>query len=355
MYRSAIAAIYSFKKLGEEIVCVTTDKNPLPPSFRSKFISKKIVLPSSKEEYKDALIKLCESLNRPVLFPIGVFTLDIIAENLEEFSKVSDFCVSDKEVLDTLNDKKKVKELAINCGINVPEITDGNLCYPLVIKPLCAEKFGLKASERYRIVNNENELKKAKENFSFSECVIEKYIAGDGVGVSVMMGKDGMSYSAFCHKRLSEYPQSGGPSCSLVTFKNENLINKSVELLKKSNFVGIAMVEYKCRNNEYYLLEVNPRIWGSFSATFKADSDFVKAYLYAARGKEYKFKAEYKLGKKVKFIPNIFASVISYFKAGKIKKGVRTLFDAINPFVPNAVFNIRDPLPSLFDLFRKRR
>ncbi len=352
MYRSAISAIYSFEKLGEEIVCVTTDKNPLPPSFHSRFIYKKVILPSSKEEYKNALLKLCESLNRPVLFPIGVFTLDIIAENLEDFSKVCDFCVSNKDVLDTLNDKKKAKELAINCGIKVPEIRGLN--FPLVIKPLCAEKFGLKASERYKIVRNEKELNNAKETFSFSECVIEEYIDGDGVGVSVVIGKDGKPYSAFCHKRLSEYPHSGGPSCSLVTFKDEKLIEKSVELLKSVGFVGIAMVEYKCKNDDYYLLEVNPRIWGSFGATFKANSDFVKAYLFAARKNEYNFNPEYKLNKKVKFVPNIFASVVSYFKAGKIKKGFSTLFDAISPFVPNAIFNIKDPLPSLYDLIRRR-
>ena len=352
MYRSAISAIYSFKRQGEEVILVTTNSHPFPPSFHSRFVLKKFVLPSNKEEYKKELLELCQSFDMPVLFPIGVFTLDIISENLEEFSRVADFCVSSKETLNKLNDKSTVKKLAISANINVPRYSNE---FPLVVKPLCAEKFGLKASKRYKIAKNENELKEAKEAFSFSECVIEEYIDGDGIGVSVVMGKDRKPYSAFCHKRLSEFPHSGGPSCSLVTFRDEKLIEDSVRLLKSVDFVGIAMVEYKKRGTNYYLLEINPRIWGSFGATFKSDSDFVKGYLSASREEKYEFSTNYKLNKKVKFLPNIFLSVISYFKAGKIKKGVYTLIDAINPFVPNAIFNIKDPLPSLCDLIRKRR
>lgn len=353
LYRSAIPAIYSLKRLGEEIVAVTTDKHPNPPAFHSRHINERVVLPSNEAEYKDALISLCKKYSMPVILPIGVFTLNIIASNIDEFKKVAYFAVSEKSILDRLNDKKEAKALAVESGLDVPRITSS---FPAVVKPFCGEKFGLKASERYKIVTNENELKSAIEHFSAydGDPIVEEYIDGDGVGVSVVIGCDGIERSAFCHRRLSEYPSSGGPSSSLVTFKDDAIIEQSVKMLRLAGFVGIAMLEYKLYNGKYFFLEVNPRIWGSFGATYKADSDFLKGYLAGAKGEVYPFSPIYKQ-KKIKFLPNILASSLSYMKSGKIKMGFKVLCDGLNPFVPNAIFSITDPLPAIFDLFRKRR
>lgn len=312
-----------------------------------------MVLPSNENEYKDALISLCKKYDMPVILPIGVFTLNIISDNIEQFKEVAYFAVSEKEVLDRLNDKKTAKALAIESGLDVPRVTDS---FPAVVKPFCGEKFGLKASERYKIVSNNAELKSAIDLFSTYDCepIVEEYIEGDGVGVSVVIGSDGVERSAFCHKRLCEYPASGGPSSSLVTFKDDVIVKKTVNMLKSAGFVGIAMAEYKLKDGKYYFLEINPRIWGSFGATYKADSDFLKGYLAGARGEDYAFSPSYKQ-KKIKFLPNVLASAFSYMKAGKIKMGFKALCDGLNPFVPNAIFSMSDPLPAIFDLFRKRR
>lgn len=353
IYRSAIAAIYTLNNLGEEIIAVTTDIAPNPPAFKSKYIKHRHVLSSDKSKYSEELLKLCSEYSKPVILPIGVFTLNVLSDNADKFKDVADFAVAKKDVLDRLNNKKRSKELAIEAGISVPQKSDS---FPMVVKPFCGEKFGLKASERYKIVHNTTELEKAVSLFSNYDDVpiVEEYIEGDGVGVSVVIGNDGVERSAFCHRRLSEYPASGGPSCSLVTFFDKEIIARSVDMLKRAGFVGIAMVEYKVQNGIYYFLEVNPRIWGSFGATYKTGSDFVNGYLSAARGTVHKFMPSYKIGK-VKFIPNIFAASISYFKARKIVMGFKTLLDAFNPFVPNAVFSIYDPIPFIYDLFRKRR
>ncbi len=353
MYRSSIAVIYSLHKLGEEIVAVTTDNCKNPPAFYSRYPKECLVLPSEEADYLNELKNLCCKYDRPVIFPVGVFTLNVISKHKKELDAVADFAVADTDILDALNDKKQSKEIAKKAFICVPKKCDS---FPMVVKPFCGEKFGLKASERYRIVKNESELNDALSFFSDydNSPIIEEYIDGYGVGVSVVIGNDGVERSAFCHRRLSEYPACGGPSSCLVTFNDEEIMQKAINMLKLSGFVGIAMVEFKVSNGNYFFLEVNPRIWGSFGATFKADSDFVKAYLSAARGTKYPFAPRYKI-KKIKFVPNIFASVISYAKSNQTKKAFHTLIDALNPFVPNAIFSIFDPIPSIMDIFRKRR
>ena len=174
-YRSAICAIYSFNKLGEKIIGVTTDNHPKPPAFYSKYLEDTFVLPSDKEEYKKALEELCRKFDSPVIFPIGVFTLNIISENLDAFRKVAHFCVSDANTLDTVNDKGKIKDIAISVGIKAPQLfTDETATFPAVVKPACGEKNGLKASERYRIVKNAEELQEAKTKYLGISPIIEE-------------------------------------------------------------------------------------------------------------------------------------------------------------------------------------
>ncbi len=353
MYRSAIGAIYSLHNLGEEIITVTTDKFPKPPAFYSKYIKTKYILSSEPKKYKNELIELCKNFKRPVLLPIGVFTLNIISENITLFKSVADFCISDKKLLDILNDKNEAKKIAHNSSIKTPQKTND---FPMVIKPFCGEKFNLKASERYKIVNNTEEFKKAIDLFSKfdDEPIKEEYIDGEGIGVSVIFDNYSEPKSVFCHRRLNEYPSSGGPSSCLETFKDDKIIKNTINMFKSVGFIGIAMAEYKLKNGEYYFLEINPRIWGSFSAVYKTNSDFLKAYVYASRNYDYKFNPRYEI-KKVKFIPNIFASALSYLKAKKYSNAFKAFLNAINPLIPNAIFSIKDPIPCIIDMIRKRR
>ena len=175
------------------------------------------------------------------------------------------------------------------------------------------------------------------------------------MGVSVVVDKTGNARTAFCHRRISEYPASGGPSSSLITFRDDALINDTVTFLKESGFVGIAMVEYKKRCGKYFFLEVNPRIWGSFGATYCADSNFIEEYIKSAKGISGEFNPVYKNKKRVKFLPNIFASSFSYLSAGNFKACFRALWDGIDPFASNPIFKISDPFPAIADIFRKRR
>ena len=70
-------------------------------------------------------------------------------------AQVCDFLIAPPEVLDALNDKEAVHRRCEELGIPVPKQYDGRPdCYPVVIKPHCGEKFGLKAADRYAVAYN---------------------------------------------------------------------------------------------------------------------------------------------------------------------------------------------------------
>ena len=139
--------------------------------------------------------------------------------------------------------------------------------------PHCGEKFGLKAADRYAVADTPEayaQILARMQRYDPSPIVQDK-IAGPGIGVSLLLDRDGRMISALCHRRIREYPITGGPSTCCESFYDAALIDRAYRLLHSFGFTGMAMVEFKgdC------LLEVNPRVWGSFPMTEAAQSPLV--------------------------------------------------------------------------------
>ena len=100
------------------------------------------------------------------------------------------------------------------------------------------------------------------------------------------------------------------------------------------------MVEFKgdC------VLEVNPRVWGSFPMTERAESPFVSYYARAAAGERVEYvPKDYKVGVKLRFTLNDGAAALSLMKHGRIKEAVGAAADLFR--VPDALAAKDDPKP----------
>ena len=232
-----------------------------------------------------------------------------------------------QETLDALNDKESVHQRALELGIPVPREYDGTPeSYPVVVKPHCGEKFGLKAADRYAVANNEAEFDAIMEKMQRYDPspIVQQKITGAGAGVSLLLGRESELLGALCHRRVREYPITGGPSTCCESFYDEKMIDEAYELLKSFHFTGLAMVEFKgdC------ILEVNPRVWGSFPMTEAAQSPIVAHYAQTAQGGQVTYTAkDYRTGVKMRFFLNDTVAALSYLKAGRVKEGLRGLGD----------------------------
>ena len=154
--------------------------------------------------------------------------------------------------------------------------------------------------------------------------IVQQKITGAGAGVSLLLGCKSELLGALCHRRVREYPITGGPSTCCESFYDEKMIAQAYALLKSFHFVGLAMVEFKgdC------ILEVNPRVWGSFPMTEAAQSPIVAHYAQAAQGEPVAYTAkDYQTGVKMRFFLNDTVAALSYLKAGRVKEGLRGLGD----------------------------
>ena len=78
--------------------------------------------------------------------------------------------------------------------------------------------------------------------------------AESGCSLPEAVRRESELLGALCHRRVREYPITGGPSTCCESFYDAALIDRAYRLLHSFGFTGMAMVEFKgdC------VLEVNP-------------------------------------------------------------------------------------------------
>ena len=370
-YRSALAAARDLGRAGYRVVVTQTraDCAAEPPVFASVFASGRWIEGGVGDlEYPDRLFELIAGLghgdgeakdnaepkegaeqadaanaavvSRPVLLCVGAGTLNAVARERERFAAVADFLIAAPEVLDALNDKEAVHARAMELGLPVPREYEGEPeAYPVVIKPHCGEKAGLKAADRYAVARDAAEFREKYEKMKAHDPapIVQERVEGAGGGVSLLLGRESELLGAICHRRLREYPMSGGPSTCCVTTFDPARIEQAHALLRSFGFVGLAMVEFKgdC------ILEVNPRIWGSFPLTVFAGSSICRSYALAAAGEAVTGEAaDDELGKKMRFCFNDLAASADLLRHGKLKAGCSGLLDFFR--VPEALKDRED-------------
>jgi len=99
---------------------------------------------------------------------------------------------------------------------------------------------------------------------------------GDAHGVSCLFNAAGRLRAVFVHRRLREYPLSGGPSTLRESVDRPDLVALSARLLESLGWTGFAMVEWKTdpRDGVARVLEVNPRFVGSLELAVQSGVDF---------------------------------------------------------------------------------
>jgi predicted ATP-grasp superfamily ATP-dependent carboligase len=346
-----------------------------PLGFHSRHVKRAFMLDADSEERcAHSVEEACRTLpadadGPPVIFPVGSFTLRSLSRYKDLFEGKAHLLVPDEETLKFANDKESVGALAERLGIPVPQSFGESLeqalkkaFYPAVVKYRNGEALGLPAPQRYRVVEDSEALYTEYLRMSALQDrpVVQKYIRGGGFGVSCVFDRQSRPVSVICHRRVREYPVEGGPSACCESDWDDALAGHAVRLLQALKWQGIAMVEFRGQGGAWALMEINPRIWGSFPLTRAVKSGFAQAYCYAASGRVlpvYESPA-YPLGRRMNYLLSDGAAALSFFKKGNLKNGFGAVSDILNPFVRDGVLEWGDARASAAYLgaaLRKKR
>ena len=283
-------------------------------------------------------------------------TLLLIAKNIKRFKGLARFPFAEHDLIAKASDKAEVIRLAKGLGMPVPEtifIDDiaelgdktANIIFPAVIKPrMSSGSYGI------RYVNNKDELlsEYKKVHIKYPFPIIQEYIpqGGNAFGVSCLFDRGAKLKAVFVHKRLREYPITGGPSTLRESVVNDEVKESAVKLLSSIKWYGVAMVEFKVdpRDNKPKLMEINPRFWGSLSLAIYSGVDFPYLLYKMAMGENFEPVTKYKTGIRSRYLlPGDIMHFISNPERFKMKPSFFKFFDKNTK---DDIISFKDPLPT---------
>ncbi len=356
-YKMSLPIIRSLGKRGIKVHAVDFKfRENKSQGMYSKYTSSKAYVsdPSvSISDFSDELIKIGKKIfditgEKPVLIMAGARSLKAVRSQRDKISTVFDFLISDIDAHNALEDKRGLDKISKELGIKYPKVLNNDKDFDIesfdftgkvVVKYENSENIGvnkgLKPSDRYKIVESKTELiseyKKMAQNSD--KLLLQEYVTGSAYGVSVLFSNESEPLAIFCHKRLREYPITGGPSTYCQAVNLPDKINYAIKLLKSLNWVGFAMVEFKGE----HLIEVNPRLWGSFALSYYAGCDMPYIYYKYFLGfnnndPEIQELKNYKDGYRLRFLRSDLKAIFAYFSQNKsvenFLKSILKIFDS---------------------------
>ena len=284
------------------IVLITFDYLSFIKNVHTKYIDKHITLNArSGKAYVDELIKLCCDNEIDILIPVHSDNIGLILQAKALFGKSLNYVgdldqyvrLHNKDVLQTL-----ARELEIDTPHNYLSLKEARI--PFVVKPT-------NKSSSKGVLYFKSEKSTASFRLEYeSNTIIQEFIEGFGCGYSVFV-RDGRVLVGYGHKRLAEFPVSGGSSVYRTSFFDPRMHSIAEKIFNEIPWSGFAMIEFKSTpDNRLVLIEVNPRIWGSVNQGLQCGINYFEPLFGIA-----KFNKRYE-GANTYLSPQIYLSLLQY-------------------------------------------
>ncbi|MDG6250467.1 ATP-grasp domain-containing protein [Methanocalculus sp.] len=282
--RAALAIVRSLGKKGIKVIA--GESMAVCSTFFSKYVQERVVYPDPDrypEQFADFMHDFVKNNDLDMIIPVRDSTTLTLSKFKQRFSPYVKIPLADYETLTIGRDKAKTIRLAEELNIPHPKTTytehpdferiKEDFSFPVVVKP--RESSG---SRGIIYVQSPEELEDAylKSRSLFGNLMVQEFIPyGGAYGTSLLLNQ-GEVRAFFSHKRIREYPISGGPSTLREGIRNPKLERYAMDLLTSIKWHGVAMVEFRkdSRTDEYKLMEINPRFWGSLALPIFSGVDF---------------------------------------------------------------------------------
>jgi protein-tyrosine-phosphatase/predicted ATP-grasp superfamily ATP-dependent carboligase len=305
--RAALETLQSLGRAGVQVDVASESKDCL--AMHSSYAARRLQQPSQEKvgDFHAWLRTQDQQRNYALIVPATEASLLGLRQLDENDPLRRRAVIPSNDALDIALDKEKTWQLARNLGVPVPasilfsstaEIGRAEQ-FPLVLKPTHSKVMlgGELSTLAVAVVKNEAERQEHLRRWlPVTPVQQQQYVSGRGVGVE-MLFNHGKKIWHFAHERVHEYPLSGGASSyrrSIVP--PANMLLDAERLLSALKWHGVAMVEFKMdARGQYWLMEINPRLWGSLALSIDAGVDFPEGLLQIARGRQLAAQPQYKV------------------------------------------------------------
>ncbi|HEY2497892.1 MAG TPA: ATP-grasp domain-containing protein [Candidatus Angelobacter sp.] len=296
--RAALETVQSLGRAGVQVDVAAENKDCL--AMHSRYVACRLLQPSQTHagDFHAWLRLQDKQRNYALIVPATEASL-LGVRLLEEKDPLRlKTVIPSNNSLDVALDKEKTWQLARELGVPVPA-SDLILSvaeighvkqFPVVLKPTHSKVTiaGELRTLAVAVVKNEAERQEQLRRWlPLTPVQQQQYVFGCGVGVELLFSR-GQKVWHFAHKRMHEYPLTGGASSyrrSIIP--PPDMLRDAEKLLTALKWHGVAMIEFKMdAQGRYWLMEINPRLWGSVALSLDAGVNFPLGLLQVARGEQ---------------------------------------------------------------------
>jgi len=270
-----------------------------------------------------------------------------------------------RDVLEFAMNKYKVLKFAEKIGVKVPnteivtsdDLNTKDLNYPIFAKTLKEVDVPPGPGNRYIFVKDKSDLPRLGEFVRrHKRVMVQEYIEGFGCGIGGLF-YNGKPVAVGGHRRIREAFKTGGPSTFAMSYINKKALKYALKLMKELRYSGFGMVEFKVtKTGEPYLMEINPRIWGTFPLYVKSGLNLpVLAYkLFVENDKsvlDRNYLDGFREGVKLIYLFNDIKSVVNQYtnKIQRFKEITKDiLYLLFDPHTKEGFFEWKDPKPFIY-------
>ena len=269
-------------------------------SIFSRYLNKRIMISNPYLDEKGYILNLKSSVkkyNPKIIIPVGFIDSILISKYRDLLPKDAIIPVPEFDVLSNASNKLLLVEYSRVIGFKYPETLtsveyspEDALNYiglPMVIK-------GVSDASRPRYFFTEEEFKEFLRFYRQTNTnlhIYQRFISGVGVGYFTF-SIDGKPIIEFLHKRIVEKKPSGGASVVACAYNDPEAFKIGRRIVRYLKWTGILMIEMKkeYETGEYYVIEFNPKFWGSLELSFSRGIDFTGVLVDAFLGSDNKYE-----------------------------------------------------------------
>jgi hypothetical protein len=315
---AGLETVQSLGRDGCTVHAVST--RPERSRHRSRFISRQIEMAAYDDGGIRELVDLFRTENYDLIVPATeVSLLAMLSPEIPD-NMYRRAVLASRTSVQTALDKQEVWSLARRVGVRVPSsemVSSSSLppeAFPVVLKPVFSKMnaSGVVQEFSVTIARALTQWRMALElTYPGIPVQQQQYIPGRGLGVE-MLFEHGTLRWAFLHERVHELPLTGGGSSYRVSLDlRDDLVQSATSLLSALHWHGVGMVEFRVTpGGEAYLMEINPRLWGSLALAIDCGVNFPAGLLCLSTGQPLSPQPKYRTGY---FTRNIYRD-IEWFK-----------------------------------------
>jgi predicted ATP-grasp superfamily ATP-dependent carboligase len=304
-YKHTLGIVRQLGRQGVLVSVVAGSKESL--ACRSRYCHQVILAENgSAESLVKTTLRAVQEKHFDVVIPVSYSMTMALAQRKDQLLPFTRLELPHYQTIGQAADKLEMARLAQRVGVPTPRTIRASerdrlnpeLPFPLVIKP--QREFPRRPPIHY--VHNKEELSTAllelsdpRDGSAGSDLIVQEYIPGRGCGLFATY-QNGVCKRVFMHRRVREYPATGGVSSCAESFWDSTLESHGRRMLDALNWHGVAMVEFRQddRDSEYKLMEINPKFWGSLDLAMAAGADFPGDLCRMALGQTLLFTDQYR-------------------------------------------------------------